>query len=63
MSEHSIKCSYDDPLLYETRLCSLELQGMAIYISQLYTPAAGLCKVKTATRLFKFFYSSLPECL
>ena len=39
MSQHSIKCSCDGLLLYDTRLCSLEWPGMAICIWPIYTPA------------------------
>ena len=39
MSEHSIKCSCDGLLLYDTRLCPLEWPDMAICIWRIYSPA------------------------
>ena len=53
MSEHSLKCSYDGLLLYETRLCSLasHLQ-LHLHITDVQS---SLCKVETVTRLLKFF--------
>ena len=62
MSEHSIKCSSDG--ICSTRQDSAYWNDQVWpFTCELYTPAASLCKVETATRLLKFFSSSLSECL
>ena len=58
MSEHSINCSCDD-------LCCMTQDSLFIgmtryghlHVTSIYF---SLCKVETATRLLKFFSSSLP---
>ena len=51
MFEHSIRRSF----VLRDKTAHWNDQVWPIYIGRLYTPAASLCKVETATRLLNFF--------